>query len=382
MTGSAADEVTVAAPTTAGPVRRRVHRLLLHSRTQTAVKAAVAAAVAWLAAEGVVGVVAGLVPAWELEDYVYYAPLGAVVASYPTVAASLRNAATTVVALSLGAAVGLAVELALEPGAVALAVAIGAGVAVGSVPWAGEQRSWVPVVALFVLVLGEGQAVGYSAAYVGLAGLGTLCGVGVSVLLPALRLTEATEALDSLRSELVAQLRDSADALRRTPPPSAEEWPGRGHDPLREASRSRQALQQVLDASRGNPRARYRAETIRRLREDVEALDRVAMLLEDLPRLLVDTYGPDPAGSSPDPDLAAVTAEALERLANVVAAYDTGLTVHDERVEDAEEALHRLTAAFGSRRHLDEVEVALLGTVVGTLRRALAVFAPVQQRRG
>lgn len=374
-----ADEVAVPSPTNEGRASERVRRLLLHSRTQTAVKAAVAAALAWVLAEGVTQLVADRFAGWDPANYVYYAPMGAVVTSYPTVAASLRNGVSTMVALTLGAAVGLVVQLTLGHGVVALALAIGLGVAVGSVPWAGEQRSWVPVVALFVLVLGDGHTLAYSVAYVGLAGLGTLCGLGVSLLLPALRLTEAKEAVDALRSELVGQLRDSAEALRPDADLSTQDWQDRAHDPMRQVSASRQALQQVLDASRGNPRARYRAETINQLQEDCRALDRVAMLLEDLPGLLADTFGPEAAGPALGPDLAALTAEALDRLADLVAASGAGLALDDERVEHAEEAVQRLTAAFGGRRQADGADVALLGTVVGTLRRALAVFAPVRQ---
>jgi hypothetical protein len=63
------------------------------------------------------------------------------------------------------------------------ALLLGAGL--GALPGLGEQRSWVPIVALVVLVVGGSRPVDYAAAYVGLTALGALCGVAVNLALPA-----------------------------------------------------------------------------------------------------------------------------------------------------------------------------------------------------
>lgn len=354
---------------------RRAQRLLLHSRTQMAVKAALAAALSWVAAEVVARALSGL----QLETYVYYAPLGAVVATYPTVAASLRTARSSIFALGLGAVLGLVVHSVLEPGPLSLALVVGVGVALGSLPGMGTQRSWVPIVALFVLIIGGAQASSYATAYVGLTALGALCGVAVNLLLPALRLTAGEDALNRLRSLLADQLTDLADGLRQRPAPAREDWERRMHDPAPETERTREAMQEVLDARRGNLRARFHLRAAERQRHIERALVRVSVLVEDLPEMLVQTYREDLEWGPLDPELAAVTADALDRLADLVRAYDTNLGADDPRVRDADEAVQRLTDAFGARRHLDDADVAVVGAVVANLRRSVAAVAPQRQ---
>lgn len=357
-------------------------RLLLHSRTQMAVKCALAAALSWVAAQGVARAVSGL--GLGLENYAYYAPLGAVVATYPTVAASVRTARSTALAMALGAALGLAGHYFSQQGQqgqqdqlnlLALALVVGLGVALGATPGLGGQSSWVPIVALFVLIIGGSQAVSYAAAYVGLTGLGTLCGVLVNLVLPALRLTAGQEALDGLRVSLADQLAGSADALRRHPGHAATELPEQTKDPVLAAEQTREALQQVLDASRGNPRARHHSSDIERQQHLAHTLQRVAVLVEDLPELLTGTEEGQP-GASLDHELTHLTADALDRLADLVRAYDTDLRADDLRVDDAEEAVQRLTAAFGRRRAVADADIAVIGAVVANLRRSLAVVVP------
>lgn len=350
-----------------------VRRLLLHSRTQMAVKAALAAALSWVVAEGLTHALSGL----ELEAYVYYAPLGAVVATYPTVVASVRTARSTLLALAIGAVLGLAVHSLDVQGPLALAVVVGLGVALGALPGLGGQNSWVPIVALFVLIIGGSQAFTYAVAYVLLTGLGMLCGVAVNLALPALRLTAGQEALARLRDLLARQLVECADLLRRLPERAPHMWQERlQQDPVLEAERTREALQQVLEASRWNPRARFHTSEVERQRHVARGLQRVAVLVEDLPEMLVGTEGDDPGAPTLDRDLAAVTADALDRLADLVRAYDTDLAADDPRVEDAEEAVRRLMVAFGQQRVRDDADIAIIGAVVASLRRSVAAVAP------
>ena len=360
-------------------VLRAGRRLLLHSRTQMAVKSALAAALSWLAAEGVARAVSEL--GFDIEDYVYYGPLGAVVATYPTVAASLRTARSTGLAMAMGAAVGLAGHYLGQQdpqgqlNVLALALVVGLGVALGAIPGVGAQSSWVPIVALFVLIIGGEHAISYAAAYVGLTGLGMVCGVLVNLALPAMRLSAGQEALEGLRESLAQQLAGSADALRRHPGHPATELPERTRDPVLAAQQTREALQQVLDARRANPRARRHVHDIDRQQHLAHVLQRVAVLVEDLPELLSGTEEGAP-GAKLDHELTELTADALDGLADLVRAYDTDLRVDDPRVDDAEEAVQRLTAAFGRRRAVADADIAVIGAVVANLRRSLAAVLP------
>ena len=351
---------------------RSARRLVLHSRTQMAFKGALAAALSWVAAEILTRSLGGL----PLEQYVYYAPLGAVVATYPTVAASLRTARSSAAALALGAALGLLVHAMLDTGPLSLALVVGVGVALGALPGLGTQRSWVPIVALFVLIIGGDHAFTYALAYVALTALGALCGVAVNLLLPALRLTQGEEAINALRRLLAEQLRDLAGGLRSDPPPGREDWERRLHDPRPEVDRTREAVQEVMDAQLGNPRARHHVRDAERQRRLARALQRVAVFVEDLPEMLMQTYREDLDWRPLDRELAAVTAGALDNLADLIEAYDTDLRIDDPRVEAAEEAVRQVTYAFGQRRDLDDGHVAVLGAVVANLKRSTEAVEP------
>lgn len=352
------------------PSHGRLRRLVSSSRAQMALRAALAAGLSWALAEvlaGALGFLSG--------QYVYYAPLGAVVATSPTVAASLRTARSAVLALSLGAALGLFVHAVVTPGPLSLAVVVGVGVALGAVPGLGRQRSWVAIVALFVLAIGGDHAFRYALAYVALVALGAGCAVMVNLLLPSLRLGEGRRAIRRLERIVADRLRDLARTLRerRSSVGTAQE-DGRP-DPEAQADRVHEAVQDVMDARRDNPRARRHAQETAAQREVASALRRVAVLTEELPEVLgrLDRHGP---GGALDAELAAAAEDALDRLADVVLGYDAGLMADDPRVVAAERSVERLTATFGRRRDLDADHLALLGALVANLRGSTDLVGP------
>lgn len=346
-----------------------LRRLLLHERIQMAAKAAVAAALAWFAAEI-------LTSGSELESYQYYAPLGALVAVQPTVAASLRSSVEAVLSIATGGVIGLAVHGVLDPGLGALAVGVFAGVLAGGLPWLGTSRSWVPVVALFVLLVGGQDPWTYSLAYVLLALLGAVLAVGVNVAVPALRLSQGRTALVRAQDLLADQLTDLAAGLRQHPAPSRQEWARRRRDidPAVDAMRS--AVAEMLQARRGNPRARWHTTETDRQQRAAHGLARVAVLVEDLVAAFGEYHRGDLPTSPLDDDLAATTAEALEDLAAVVRDYLSPMDPDDERVVAVEQRIQAVTDEFARRRDLDPVDLAVLGGVVANLRRALATVRP------
>jgi uncharacterized membrane protein YgaE (UPF0421/DUF939 family) len=345
--------------------------LISHARAQMAVKSALAAALAWVAAETVTRVVPG-----ELEHYMYYAPLGAVVATYPTIIAAARTAWQSLWALSLGAGLGLAVHLALDPGLLSLALVVGVGVGLGALPGLGEQRSWVPIVALFVLVVGGSQPLGYAAAYVGLTALGALCGVAVNVLLPALPLQQGDRAVERLRQLLADQLSDVAAGLRDQTPPGRQAWQRRRRLLDVQVEHTRTAVGGLLQSERGNLRARFHRQEVRRQDEVAAVLERVAVLVNDLMGILNETHRDDLSSTPLDVDLAVAVADALEQLRELVLGYDLELTSDDPRVLAVVESMRRLTAEFDRRRNLDPDDFAVLGAVVANLRWSTAAIQP------
>jgi hypothetical protein len=346
-------------------------RILASRRVQLALKGALAASVAWLLAEGVTRAVSGE----GFDHYIYYAPLGAVVATDATIAGSARTARQTALALALGAALGLAVQRALEPGALSLFLVVAAGVLLGALPWLGDMRSWVPVVALFVLVLGGRDAGTYASAYVGLTALGAACGVVVNMLFPSMPLRSGQESLDRLKSQLANQLCDLADGLRQHPPPGREGWTRRRWDTQTSLDQSRAAVRELMEAQVGNMLRTRHKGWVDRQTQLVGALEHVAWFVEDLLAVLSQNHRDD-LDTPMDADLAEVVATSLDELAALVLAYDDTLTTEDERVRSVEECMRQLTGEFAARRDLEPAEVAILGAVVANLRRAAAAVHP------
>jgi hypothetical protein len=349
----------------------RPRRMLVSRRMQLALKGALAASVAWLLAEAVTRSVSGE----GFDHYIYYAPLGAVVATEATIVGSARTARQTALALAVGAALGLTVQRALEPGPLSLFIVVAAGVLLGALPWLGHMRSWVPVVALFVLVLGGHDAGTYAGAYVGLTALGAACGVVVNLVLPSMPLRTGQEALDRLKGQLANQLCDLADGLRQRPPPGRDGWSRRRWDTQTSLDRSRAVVRELMEAQVGNLLRTRHKGWVDKQTQLVGALEHVAWFVEDLLAVLSQSHRDD-LDTPMDDDLAEVVATAIDELATLVLAYDDTLTSDDERVRSVEECMRRLTGEFAARRDLDASDVAILGTVVANLRRAAAAVHP------
>jgi hypothetical protein len=353
----------------------RPRRLLTSRRMQLAVKGAIAASVAWLVAEAVIRALR----VDGFDNYIYYAPLGAVVATDATIAGSARTARQTALSLALGASLGLVVGRTLEPGVLSLAVAVAVGVLLGALPGLGDMRSWVPVVALFVLVLGGHDAETYAAAYFGLTALGAACGVVVNMVFPSMPLRSGQEALDRLKHQLASQLHDLADGLRQQPPPGRDGWSRRRWDTQTSLDQSRVAIRELMEAQYGNMLRTRHKGWVDRQTQLVGALEHVAWFVEDLLAVLSQNHRDD-LESPMDPELAGVVAAAIDELATLVLAYDDTLSSDDERVRNVEKCMRVLTREFADRRDLDASHVAILGAVVANLRRASAAVHPGMER--
>lgn len=207
-----------------------------------ALRATAAAVLAWL--------LVGLVPGpWS--DYPYYAPLGAVIATSVTLRGSTLRSAQTVLAIALGAVVARVTDALPVPAIVGLGVVVLVGVLVSEWRVLGEMGSWVPTAALFVLIIGDTDPVGYVSAYVGLTLAGALVGVGVNLVLPPLPLTPADHSLLRLRDATAAHLEASAAAARD----DQVELPATA-DLLNARTAATEAVASARDAARGNWTAR------------------------------------------------------------------------------------------------------------------------------
>ncbi len=198
------------------------------SRLLLAAKTAIAAAIAWY--------LAPLVP-FAHDEYSYYAPLGVLVSMYPTIADSARAGLQAVAGLAIGIAIGLGglwIVSGPSPRIVGVAIVVAVGVALGGIRALGPGRDWIAIAALFVLLLGAGDAEGFSVSYLATMAFGVLVGVVVNLLVvPPLYLRKASARLTQLRDAVADRLDMLAHAVSTASTPDTA---GQGH------------LSEILDA--------------------------------------------------------------------------------------------------------------------------------------
>jgi uncharacterized membrane protein YgaE (UPF0421/DUF939 family) len=343
--------------------------LLRQPWVQRGVRAALAAGLSWQAAV--------LLPP-ALSDHAYYAPLGAIVAVHPTVADSASAAWRTVLAMLLGFVLAVAVYELVPLRPEALTIALIVALAIGLEQWRllREQASWVSFAAVLMITVGTDDPAAYVLRYGGLTLLGAAVGVLVTTLLfPPLQLTTAVRRISRTRELLAAHLEEIAAGLRTGRIPSAEQWAEHTRELGRALDAMRSAEAQVERARRANPRARHWQGTAASIREQSRALDRVAVLVDDLTTLVVE-FQPHRHGlDRVDGATGWVLADALEGLAGVVRtpyhAADDAPDARDAAIATAVAALDRLTALLRGSQLADDEGFFALGAVTVGMRRSL-----------
>lgn len=329
-------------------VRRRVaewtSEVANQPRLLLAGKTALAAVLAWY--------LAPFIP-FAQDQYSYYAPLGALVTMYPTLARSARVGLEALVGLGLGIALGLAGLLLVRagaPGGVGLAIVIAAGVLAGGIRRLGAGGDWVALAALFVLLLGGSDADDFSISYLVTMAFGVLVGLAVNLLVfPPLYLRRASGRLSALRSAVTERLEELAEAVAAGGLDAQRLGTALGElgdtisavgDEVREAEES----------SRGNPRGRRARGAVQQENaQRMSALERTSFLTRDLVDLLLRMQERrSPSLESPQRE---TLAAAIHRVADIVG---TPL--------GADEASDRLDAATAAvddfQRTIDESPAA------------------------
>jgi uncharacterized membrane protein YgaE (UPF0421/DUF939 family) len=295
-------------------VRRVRSNARAHPSLFLAIKAALAAMLAWLLVQAMGGFVA---------EYPYYAPLGALAVVSTAVVVSVRSSVEVVVAILLGAALALAAQLLPLPEPLPLGLAVVTGSLVGASGVTGAMGSWVPLAAMFVLVAGRGDPIEYAAAYGGLTAAGAVVGVGVNVLLPQLPLTPAVLAQDRLRAELADQLDELAIALEQEIA-GEKDWNVLRRSLDRSARDAEALIARARVARRANWKAARWADTVERHDARAEALQRLTGCVDEVIALVANQHAEirndDPAST----ELRAATATALRAVAALLRNCDAG----------------------------------------------------------
>ncbi|MFD1827812.1 MULTISPECIES: hypothetical protein [Mumia] len=337
---------------------------LLGSRVHIAVKAAVAAAVAWQ--------VGNLVPP-PVGDYAYYAPLGAVLAVHPSVAASLRDSAHLFTALVMGASVGAGFHLLPVPGWAAIGLLVLVAVLLGGWDRLGDQRSWVITAALFTYILGNIDTSDFVSGLVGQVAIGAAIGFTLMLLLPPVPVRVSVKRLENVADLVADQLDALADALVTTRDDEGAPWHDLPHEVQPEALRLRESYAALDDALRGNLRAgRWRA-VVAQQRRTADVIERVADLAENLTFMISEVQQSDGPWLRPGGDAARTVADTLHDLAAVVRTLARDQQVAAADAATVTRSVERVSALVA--QSLDRGEEAFPGAaVVVSLRRILGAL--------
>jgi uncharacterized membrane protein YgaE (UPF0421/DUF939 family) len=337
-----------------------------HPRIARAAKAAFATAVAWAVVQPMGGVAA---------DYPYYAPLGALIAVSRTVADSVRGSLQGLLAIVLGSALALGIGMVDVPEVAAVGIAVATATLVAGWWRVGAKADWVPLTALFVLIVGNEHPLGYAMAYLGLTALGACVGIAVNLAFPPIPLTATQSSVTRLRRELSDQLEELAQGLLQETPPDAEGWSRRQRAIRPLTLQMRDMVAQATEARRGNWRiARWQREADRQY-EQARALEQLAFLVEQMTSFVVVTENAERDEVALGPSLRPYAAHAFQETA------DTLRSVGEEGVDvallrEADAALSRLVDEVRDLRARQNSDLFGASTIVMTLRRAIGSLAP------
>ena len=351
------------------PARRRLipslQKSITRHRLLFAVKTALAAGLAWWLAPLMPGPAAA---------YPYYAPLGALVSMHHTVADSARHGLQSLLGLSLGIGMAFLVTSLTGPSTFSVALVVGLGVLIGGLPRLGSASDWIPMAALFVLVLGGSNAEGFSYAYVLQMAMGVACGFAVNWLLfPPLHLDAIDPAIAGHQAALSRQLKDMARAMEESWPPNHEAWASRSDELSRTAAAVRTAVHQAELSTKANPRSRRRATRLPGDLAGLQTLERLTFHVQDTTDVLASAIWEKDAGTAiPDAVLAHLS-QALEASAAVVDHWrgdDPGEL--EDRLAEAKESIAALNDAVADAA-AGQAPVVAAASVAMSLRRILTV---------
>lgn len=301
-------------------------------------KTALAAGIAWAAAQ--------LMPG-SLGEYPYYAPLGALVSMYPTVADSLRNGLQSLVGLALGIGVALFVGSFADTAAWSVALVVGVGIILGGLPKMGSGREWVPLAALFVLVAGANRRDDFSLAYLVQMGLGVAIGLAVNwVIFPPLRVAAVTPAFARLRHALGDQLEEMATAVTEEEwPPSHKEWSTREGLLAETAAQVRTAVEEAEVSARANPRRKRHHRDLAADLADLQAIERATFRVQDITDVLTSVIWEEHAGTRVPAQLTPELAAALLATAEALRGWGESES-QAELLDHAQEAVDTLSGSY------------------------------------
>jgi uncharacterized membrane protein YgaE (UPF0421/DUF939 family) len=349
-------------------VARAVHDAVRPARLLLVVKTMLAVGLAWAIAPHMPGVT---------DEYPYYAPLGALVSMYPTLMGSAKSSLQTLLGLATGIALATLIVVTVGPTWWSIPLVVGLGVLVSGTGWFGVGREYVPMAALFVLIIGGQNADDYSLGYLTQMAVGVVVGLLVNMLIAPAPLTAAAAArVDAFRAQLGEHLHDIGSAVSESWPPEHEQWADDAASLAETTASLRTALAEADESRRGNPRARGRRAETGHIHEDLASLDRIAHLIRDISDATADTIWDRPGGLALDPALPEPLSEACHAVADVIALKDPSAPESRRLRGEATRAVRLLLERVDDRT-IDARRSMGPGVLIAMhLRRILILSAP------
>ena len=350
----------------APPEARRWKAWITHSRLLLAAKTALAVGIAWFVAPFVPGVA---------DDYPYYAPLGALISMTPTLMGSVRVGLQTLVGLAVGIVLAGAVIVFAAPNIFTISLVVGLGVLVSGFRWLRESGGYAPVAALFVLIVGGGDAESYSVGYLVQMAVGIAVGLVVNLaIFPPLRVNAAISGLHDFRDLLATHLDEMADALVDSWPPANEEWAERSDTLRTTADAVRDAIRDAEETGKGNPRARLHRRDLGSDYSDLYDLESITFHIRDTTDVIAAAIWERSFSAELPADLRPPLSDALRAIGDVLRARNEG--------DDVEAAIHTADAALEEAlERLDSLHdnapssLSAAASVAVSARRILAIMA-------
>lgn len=347
-------------------------RLLRRRSVVVALKAAVACGVAfWLGS---------LLPD-PLEQYKYYAALGAFTVVGLMVLDSVKESLQVLGAVAVGVAVAVLVQTLSWTNPVTVAVTVAVGVLLGASRIFGVQRTWAPLAGLFVLATGGPDPAPMALGYVVQVPLGALVGIVVNaVVLAPLGDDDLDSASRAVLRTLSQQMSTYADVLRAQmrdgdDPEAAARRGELVHDAVVELeetqSRLRTAIAQATRAQRANPRVRLHPDRHRAELDRAEATSRCAATLLAVGVVLEQS---SPTTVDDGMTLRRLSATALERAAGVIADPEAART-KPQRLAESLQSVEQMRERARSMSPRDGLYHILFGALALATRDCLHTFA-------
>ena len=350
----------------------RLSRLLRRRSVVVALKAAIACGVAfWLGS---------LLPD-PLEQYKYYAALGAFTVVGLVVLDSVKESLQVLGAVAVGVTVAVLVQALSWTNPITVAVTVAAGVLLGATRLFGVQRTWAPLAGLFVLATGGPDPEPMALGYVAQVPLGALVGIVVNALVLAplgdddlesasrTVLQRLSQHMGTYARILRGQVEDGED------PDAAARRSEVVHDAVVELeetqSRLRTAIAQARRARTGNPRVRLRPGQHQDELDRAEATSRCAATLLAVGVVLEQST---PATDEDGLDLRRRSATALEQAGSVIADPEAART-KAEPLAEALESVQLMLEKARSMSPRDGLDHVLFGALALATRDCLDTFA-------